>query len=152
MERFQTTSQEVEYWEKYQDPKGEVKKDSLYIYGVDYLSTKKIMEYFHYFTPSKVIWLNDTSCNVVFPSDEYALNALNSCCLEKIEDDKNFENIKRTALGYQANDEVVPIFIRFTTEGDVKSENVKAKNSKYYKWKKFGGIKNKPIHRKKRFD
>lgn len=150
MERFQTGDKQVEYWEQYKEPSGEMKKNSLYIYGVDYLSTKKIMEYFHYFSPTKVEWLNDTSCNVIFPSEDNCLNALNTCCIEKVQDMENFENIKRSAVGYSTNDEVIPIFMRFSTEGDVKSEEVKAKNSKYYKWKRFSGIKNKAIHKKGR--
>ena len=89
----------------------------MYLYGVDYLSTKKIMEYFSYFKPIKVEWLNDTSCNVIFPSNDNALQALNTNCLEKIEDFNSFENTKRQALGYQLNDEVSPMFFRFAPAG-----------------------------------
>ena len=133
------------------EPSRAIKKSTLYIYGVDYLNTEKILEYFHYFSPSKVEWLNDTSCNVIFPSEDNTLQALNTCCLEKIENPEEFENIKRTAIGYQIKDEVIPIFIRFSSEGDVKGEEVKAENSKFYKWEKKGKkeLKNKAIGRKK---
>ena len=108
---------EVDYWEKYKEPEGEISLDTLYLYGVDYMSTKKILNYFYYFDPTKVEWINDTSCKVIFPNQENALQALNTNCLEKIDDTTNFENTKRRAIGYQKNDEVIPIYIRFATEG-----------------------------------
>lgn len=153
MERFQTTESQKEYWEKYVDPEGPIIKTSLYVYGVDYLNTKRILEYFHYFTPSKVEWLNDTSCNVIFPSEDNALQALNTSCLEKISNPEDFDNIKRTAIGYQLKDENIPIYIRFSTENDKKSEKTKAKDSKFYKWSKKNKqhLKNKPITRKPNF-
>ena len=117
MERFEVPrDKEVDYWEKYMEPSGDIRKDTLYLYGVDYLNTKKILEYFNYFNPGKVEWLNDTSCNVVFPSDDNALEALNTNCIEKINPEA-FENIKRPALGYRLNDEVMPMYIRFSTIG-----------------------------------
>ncbi|OMJ69712.1 hypothetical protein SteCoe_32500 [Stentor coeruleus] len=148
MLRFETSEEkEVDYWEKYTEPSGDIRMNSLYLYGVDYLSTTKILNYFHYFSPSKVEWLNDTSCNVIFPNEDNALQALNTNCLDKIEDPTSFENIKRSALGYQVKDEVFPFYIRFSTAGDVKNELTKGKNSKYYKWKKQNsqGIRKKPI-------
>jgi hypothetical protein len=149
MQRFESSDQkEVSYWEKYSEPTGDLRKDTLYVYGVDYLSSQKLLNYFQYFQPTKVEWLNDTSCNVIFPSEDNALQALNFHCLEKIEDRENFENKKRAALGYQMNDEVIPIYIRFACSGDVKGEDVKAKDSKYYKWSKKNSLRRKDISRR----
>ena len=118
MERFDTLKdKDVDYWEKYTEPSGDIRNDTLYIYGVDYLSTKEILNYFNYFNPLKVEWLNDTSGNVIFSAHDNALQALNTNCIEKIEDFNSFENTKRAALGYQRNDEVTPIYIRFATVG-----------------------------------
>ena len=156
MERFDVPmDKETKYWEKYSEPSGDIRNDTLYLYGVDYLNTRKILEYFKYFSPVKVEWLNDTSCNVVFPASDNALQALNTNCMDKIEDISNFENIKRPAMGYQFKDEMIPLYFRFATTGvihiqDIKDEEVTAEKSKYYKWvkQKNRGIRHKPISRK----
>ena len=50
--------------------------DAIYLYGVDYLSTKDVAQYFSRFTDEKlttngleklkIIWINDSSCVVKF--------------------------------------------------------------------------------------
>ena len=50
--------------------------DTLYLYGVDYMSTDDIKGYFDRFGENKeVIWINDSSCRVKFESEEVALKA-----------------------------------------------------------------------------
>lgn len=144
----------MDYWEKYKEPEGEIRLDTIYLYGVDYMSTKAILEYFTYFSPSKVEWINDTSCNVVFPTHDNALQALNTNCLDSIQNFESFENYKRPALGYQVHDEMIPMYIRFATAGvrckqDVKSEDINPKKSKYYKWRSQN-IREKAIRKRKK--
>jgi len=47
-----------------------VRSEALHVFGVDFFSEKEILEYFSEGNPSKVEWINDSSCNVVFPSAE----------------------------------------------------------------------------------
>jgi uncharacterized protein (DUF1330 family) len=73
--------------------------DSLYLYGVDFMSTKDVENYFKRFSNSmevegepsefKVNWINDSSCVVKLPSAEMAQKAYNQTKLsEPREDDK----------------------------------------------------------------
>ncbi len=41
-------------------------KDSLYVYGVDYMSTEDVKAYFGKSEPDTVNWLNDSSCKPFF--------------------------------------------------------------------------------------
>ena len=40
------------------------------------MTTEKVLSYFSKFQPLKVEWLNDSSCNVVFESEEYLGKAI----------------------------------------------------------------------------
>ena len=58
-------------------------KDTLYLYGVDYMNTDEVKSYFKEFLINNVRWLNDSSCinnnkigTVKFHSDEIASNAI----------------------------------------------------------------------------
>jgi len=63
----------------------EIVPDSLYLYGVDFMSTDNVREYFsRYFRDSEmtveeqnkaVIWINDSSCVIKLPSAERATKA-----------------------------------------------------------------------------
>lgn len=48
----------------------------LHCYGVDFLSTKEVLELFVQWEPKEVEWLDDSSCNVVFGLQEHAKQAL----------------------------------------------------------------------------
>jgi hypothetical protein len=62
-----------------------IQDDSIYLYGVDFMSTKDVENYFKRFStameiegePSefKVNWINDSSCTVKLPSAEMAQKA-----------------------------------------------------------------------------
>lgn len=47
-------------------PSGDIRSNVLYVYGVDYLNSRAIYDYFKLYNPSKIEWLNDSSCNVIF--------------------------------------------------------------------------------------
>mmetsp|Transcript_11335 Transcript_11335/g.16758 ORF Transcript_11335/g.16758 Transcript_11335/m.16758 type:complete len:102 (-) Transcript_11335:42-347(-) len=100
------------------------------------------MNYFKTFSPNSVEWINDSSCNVVFPSSEYANAALTTCAVEEVDD----QNKLKLAVGYESQGKIVPLYLRYSTEGDKKPEA--STKSKYYEWKR--NIRNKPISRKKK--
>lgn len=60
-------------------------EDSIYLYGVDFMSTKDVENYFKRFSTAmevdeeesefKVNWINDSSCTVKLPSAEMAQKA-----------------------------------------------------------------------------
>ena len=60
----------------------EIVPDSLYLYGVDYMSTNDIKTYLERYTSAgdkealEVRWINDSSCTVKFESAEFAARAL----------------------------------------------------------------------------
>lgn len=44
----------------------EIKKDTLHVYGVDYMNTQDVKDYFKGYTITDVKWLNDSSCTCSF--------------------------------------------------------------------------------------
>ena len=54
--------------------------DTIYLYGVDYMSTNDIKTYLERYSSNKelleVKWINDSSCTVKFESEELAKKAL----------------------------------------------------------------------------
>ncbi|XP_015670317.1 nuclear cap-binding protein subunit 3 [Protobothrops mucrosquamatus] len=50
--------------------------DTIYIYGVDEMSTQDIFAYFKEYPPAHIEWLDDTSCNVVWLDEVTATRAL----------------------------------------------------------------------------
>ncbi len=112
-------SMDIETWAAAPVPEGEVRPNTLFVYGVDYLDTEKIMEYFKAYTPIRVEWINDSCCNVVFPSSGLTMLALNSNIITK-------EDIEATAarsrelkrcFGYQEGGKQINMFMRLATEG-----------------------------------
>ena len=64
-----------------EDPPGQVPNvdvivDTLHVFGVDRLSTDEILKYFDDYAPSYVLWLDDSSCNLVFGDAANARRAL----------------------------------------------------------------------------
>ena len=92
--------------------------DTLYVYGVDKLSTENIFEYFEEYGPTFVEWINDSSCNVVF-SDTFgtrrALEGLTQATSSHIVE-TSFGFLIRPAHHYKSQ----PMFMRFSTVLDVK--------------------------------
>lgn len=66
-----------------------MRQDTLHVYGVDFLSTDKVLRYFSKFNANKVEWLDDSSCNVVFENEDYVSKAVSDLSLtrENIEDE-----------------------------------------------------------------
>ncbi|GLC70763.1 hypothetical protein PLESTF_001030700 [Pleodorina starrii] len=54
----------------------ERRPDTIYLYGVDVMSTKEVLSYFSEYGPVFVEWLDDSSCNVVFGDSNGAKRAL----------------------------------------------------------------------------
>lgn len=52
-----------------------IRQSTLHVYGVDYMSQDDVMNYFLNFSPVKVEWLNDSSCNIVLATNECAKEA-----------------------------------------------------------------------------
>ncbi|KAF9977595.1 hypothetical protein BGZ73_005578, partial [Actinomortierella ambigua] len=53
-----------------------IRKDTIYLYGTDRMSTKDVLKYFEDFGPSHVEWIDDASCNIVFKEYFTAKRAL----------------------------------------------------------------------------
>ena len=45
-----------------------MRPNAIHVYGVDYMSTRMILAYFGEENKVRVEWLNDSSCNVAFNS------------------------------------------------------------------------------------
>jgi len=43
----------------------EIKKDTLHVYGVDYMSAKDVKDYFKGYNITDIKWLNDSSCTSI---------------------------------------------------------------------------------------
>lgn len=140
-----------EAWSHFQPAQsaaGGIRPDTLYVHGVDYLSSDQVISYFAVFYPESVEWLNDSTCNVKFPSAEVALLAYNTNAVDrKLDSLENHDNVLVSAFGYRHEDRSIPLQIRFATEKDIKSEEVTGTESQYYKWRQ--GILSKPITRKR---
>jgi len=57
-------------------PNVDVVVDTLHVYGVDRMNTDEILRYFGDYAPSYVLWLDDSSCNLVFGDAANARRAL----------------------------------------------------------------------------
>lgn len=110
---------DIEPWAAPPAPEGAVRPETLFVHGVDYLDTQKVMNYFQPFTPVKVEWINDSCCNVVFPSSGIAMLALNSNLIskEEIEATAASSSELKRSFGYQENGKQINLFMRLSTEG-----------------------------------
>lgn len=148
MQRF-GGPEEWSHFQAAQTSVGVIRPDTLYVHGVDYLSSDQVRGYFSMCYPEDIEWLNDSTCNVKFPSAEVALLAYNTNAVNsKLESLDNFGNELVTAFGYQHEDRSIPLQIRFATDKDVKGEDVSGVESQYYKWRNQG-LLHKPITRKR---
>lgn len=51
-------------------PTDETRPEALHVYGTDSMSTKDIINIFAAYVPSHLEWINDSSCNVVWPDGD----------------------------------------------------------------------------------
>ncbi|CAO2644088.1 Nuclear cap-binding protein subunit 3 [Lemmus lemmus] len=102
-----------------------VRLETIYICGVDEMSTQDIFSYFKEYPPAHIEWLDDTSCNVVWLDEMTATRALiNMSSLpaqDKIRsrdtsEDKSSEKNKKDKQEDSSDDDE-------TEEGEVEDEN-----------------------------
>ncbi|XP_055453255.1 nuclear cap-binding protein subunit 3 [Psammomys obesus] len=102
-----------------------VRLETIYICGVDEMSTQDIFSYFKEYPPAHIEWLDDTSCNVVWLDEMTATRALiNMSSLpaqDKIRnrdtsEDKSSEKNKKDKQEASSDDDE-------TEEGEVEDEN-----------------------------
>ncbi|CAK9011525.1 unnamed protein product [Durusdinium trenchii] len=53
-----------------------LRREVLHCYGVDFLSNKEVLEVFAAWEPKEVEWLDDSSCNLVFETEEAVQKAI----------------------------------------------------------------------------
>uniref|UniRef100_A0A8D0GB94 Nuclear cap-binding protein subunit 3 n=1 Tax=Sphenodon punctatus TaxID=8508 RepID=A0A8D0GB94_SPHPU len=101
-----------------------VRLDTIYISGVDEMSTQDIFAYFKEYPPAHIEWLDDTSCNVVWLDEVTATRALVNMSFmpdqDKIKpqedsEEKATEKIKKDKQEESSDDE--------TEEGEVEDDN-----------------------------
>eukprot|EP01017_Pseudomicrothorax_dubius_P036945 TRINITY_DN5357_c0_g1_i1.p1 TRINITY_DN5357_c0_g1~~TRINITY_DN5357_c0_g1_i1.p1 ORF type:complete len:233 (+),score=88.73 TRINITY_DN5357_c0_g1_i1:388-1086(+) len=127
-------------------PEEEMRKDTLHVYGVDFMSNQQVMRYFAAHTPLHIEWINDSSCNVVFKDNEDVEAAIATLCITKSEEPipklKWREGVPVFVDGVQRK-----IYFRYASAKDVKLENTKGSDSKYYHYvrekKRQKGSKNR---------
>ncbi|XP_019515365.1 PREDICTED: nuclear cap-binding protein subunit 3 isoform X1 [Hipposideros armiger] len=102
-----------------------VRLETIYICGVDEMSTQDIFSYFKEYPPAHIEWLDDTSCNVVWLDEMTATRALINMsslpALDKIRsrdpnEDKSSEKSKKDKQEDSSEDDEAE-------EGEVEDEN-----------------------------
>ncbi|KAF9941235.1 hypothetical protein BGZ65_004383 [Modicella reniformis] len=64
-----------------------IRLEAVHLYGTDEMSTKDVLKYFEAYGPTHVEWIDDSSCNVIFPDQFSAKRAL---YLQLVDSDVNF--------------------------------------------------------------
>ena len=141
-------------------------KDTLHVYGVDRLSTAEIMEYFNDYSPSFVLWLDDSSGNVVFSDTNNARRALYNHCIQirlpppmkpapevaegeepaapepDLEAPAVFDEVWRRGPDYTKSGRKYPVLVRYATTEDRKNGPPKPSKRLWLKGNKpQGGLK-----------
>ncbi|XP_007177497.1 nuclear cap-binding protein subunit 3 isoform X2 [Balaenoptera acutorostrata] len=102
-----------------------VRLETIYICGVDEMSTQDVFSYFKEYPPAHIEWLDDTSCNVVWLDEMTATRALINMsslpALDKIRskdanEDKSSEKSKKDKQDDSSDDDEAE-------EGEVEDEN-----------------------------
>jgi hypothetical protein len=133
------------------------------------MSTDDIKDYMGIQFPDIIVtWINDSSCTIKFVSKEQAAeaymkfsvrpatiaNETSATTEEMIVDQRNFDSRIgwREALSYHHDSRGWQnLWIRFATDLDVKKEETKGENSRFYKYqmkhqkKRFPGLRHKAI-------
>lgn len=123
------------------------RKDTVHIYGVDFFSEPELMDFFKEFSPIKVEWINDSSCNVIFPDAEKAANAIFSKTTQS--DAHQGELGWRRGLDIEREGKNFNFLIRFATDQDIKDPTTRGAFSKFYKFAKQQSF-NKKKHTNKK--
>jgi len=124
----------------------ERRPDTVYLYGVDNMSTRDCKNYFTRFIPKYVEWLNDSSCNVVFADAATAKRAIahlgKAIPAADLPDDmaidydpadvRNVEWQWHRGEDYTLRDGTrVPLLLRMATVEDIKAPLEERKRSRY---------------------
>lgn len=54
------------------EPDAALRPEALHVYGVDLIGTRDVLNFFSAYGPTYVEWIDDSSCNVLFP-DEFTV-------------------------------------------------------------------------------
>ena len=83
--------------------KSTITTDSLYLFGVDFMSTGDVLKYFKRYLnqeepeedqKKRVVWINDSSCLVKFESSDHSLKAYEQLKLSEPRDDDELPSLK----------------------------------------------------------
>uniref|UniRef100_A0A8C4JSN8 Nuclear cap-binding protein subunit 3 n=1 Tax=Dromaius novaehollandiae TaxID=8790 RepID=A0A8C4JSN8_DRONO len=101
-----------------------VRLDTIYICGVDEMSTQDIFAYFKEYPPAHIEWLDDTSCNVVWLDEVTASRALiNMSSLPDQEKPKSRENNEEKTAEKNKKEKTEESSDDETEEGEVEDDN-----------------------------
>jgi hypothetical protein len=118
---------------------------ALFLHGVDDMSTKEISSYCHHADLVKVEWINDSSCNLAFTTQEQAQEALKELVVDK---DQDVNHLQLTPAKPFVNEdgESFSLFIRISTDEDIKERGARER-SRYYK---IHGTENENISKERK--
>ncbi|KAG2198968.1 hypothetical protein INT47_013152 [Mucor saturninus] len=102
---------------------------ALFLHGVDDMSTKDITSYCNHPLLQKVEWINDSACNLAFATREQAQEALQSLLLDPSVEVQHRQLV--AAKPYVKEDVTHELFIRISTDEDVKERGARTR-SRYY--------------------
>eukprot|EP01120_Amphizonella_sp_Union-15-10_P016074 TRINITY_DN8371_c0_g1_i1.p1 TRINITY_DN8371_c0_g1~~TRINITY_DN8371_c0_g1_i1.p1 ORF type:complete len:287 (+),score=68.20 TRINITY_DN8371_c0_g1_i1:105-965(+) len=112
----------------------ESKKDArlrpavLHLYGTDRMSTEDIFAYFNTYSPTCIEWIDDSSCNVVFDSEEACSRVLSG-----LGSTVNYFDEHAKVPWYAGPDwKNQTIHFRIATTADVKSPEHSGRQSSFY--------------------
>ncbi|GAA5806819.1 hypothetical protein MFLAVUS_000167 [Mucor flavus] len=107
-----------------------VRPTALFLQGVDDMSTKDITAYCNHVALEKVEWINDSSCNLAFSTEEQAQEALANLLTDTSSgvDHRALVPAKAFVDGEGKSHE---LFIRLSTDEDVKERGARQR-SRYY--------------------
>lgn len=91
-----------------------VRRDTIHIFGVDFFSEGDLLDFFKEFNPLRVEWINDSSCNLIFPDYESASAAIFSKTTQI--DDKDHDLDWRRGLDIDKDGKSFNFMIRFSTD------------------------------------
>uniref|UniRef100_A0A8C8RZM9 Nuclear cap-binding protein subunit 3 n=1 Tax=Pelusios castaneus TaxID=367368 RepID=A0A8C8RZM9_9SAUR len=101
-----------------------VRLDTIYICGVDEMSTQDIFAYLKEYPPAHIEWLDDTSCNVVWLDEVTATRALiNMSSMPDQDKLKNRENSEEKMTEKNKKDKQEDSSDDETEEGEVEDDN-----------------------------
>jgi hypothetical protein len=101
IKRFGAFDEPRSYWQESIEPSEEKKEDTLYVFGVDFLSTAGVFRHFESYDPVSVTWIDDSSCIVKFPHNDKVKSVLENLPLTGFDETEN-KSVK--CLGYYHKD------------------------------------------------